>query len=382
MRKFFATMLITASCACSSLKKDNDPVNPQIPVSEQVSMRVNLYRAEGKKYFDSKGLYHHKGSVGDSALFSCLAYAGGVTTFDPSVFFTPEGKPLRHPDITPKDANAPISKDMVSGLLWCMYKLGKTDPQKALGLINKMIDYGRDHHVAGNWNFCSDEDVKVYGINSTTLAGKCIMTPAVMKDVHRVAKWLGRPCDDRCKLAMSLGVDIPNTPDGFEGHLAVIGTTRNGLVEGALNDNSLKQLKTMADRNPNNGLYSAAYERFKSGNQERTWEILTNPKYFPADRVADNTNYCTDYLFQRDELKDARLAVDTLGCVDYLDPGSAAPIRECELLSESDGAPLAQGDSVSRVIYNDDWLPCERDPLEPKTMTDWLFAYVIASGEI
>ena len=100
---FLPLFMALALTGCASFKKDNRPEDPRPdwPPPASVVERVSVYKEGGKAALDERGLVVLKDSIGDSALFSCLAYAGGLTEFDPAVFFTPEGKPLRHPDIAP-----------------------------------------------------------------------------------------------------------------------------------------------------------------------------------------------------------------------------------------------------------------------------------------
>lgn len=365
MKLLILLMLIS----CKQYVKDNNPMDPISAIPEHIQQKAKLYRELGQVAYDERGLYNHGGKIGDSALFSCLGMMARQTSFDVNLLFTQEGKPLRHPDIKPDISKTPISKDMVSGILWCLKVL---DNPVALELIDKMINYGRANTFLANWNFCSEQDVKDYDINLKDSAGRCIMVPAIMKDTHRVAIKLGRDCDVKCKLAMQVGINIPNAPKGYKGHLAALTTTRNGLIEGAINDNSLKALKELSDREPNNGIYSAAYHRFTDGDQSWTWEILGNEKIFPSDRLASNTEYCTDYLFQRDEIRKETLIV-TNGCVTWFDKNTKEPMKECG---------LTEGTSKVGVVYNDDWLPCPDKENHPKSMLEWLVAYTIASGEI
>lgn len=297
-----------ALVGCSALDKDNEPKDPPT-LRAEVSEQAAAYRPLVASGLDGYGLAVMGGSTGDSALFSCLARVAGGASFDPMVLFV-EGKPRRHPTIRPSatpnasgSLGTPISKDMVNGFLWCAWDVGrKGDKAHALRITQALIDFGRSHAdpVAG-WFFCDDEDRDAYQISDVDWLGRCLMPPAVVKDIYRVHKWAGGDCDDTCRYFSAIGTNLPDDRDGFERHLAVLTTMRNGLVEGALNDNSLKQLEHAAAAQPRNALYQAAYHLFGNGDQEAAFGALQDAALFPASALPTSANYCTDYLFQRDD---------------------------------------------------------------------------------
>jgi hypothetical protein len=101
---------------------------------------------------------------------------------------------------------------------------------------------------------------------------------------------------------MAIGPNIPSDETGFKRHLAVIGTVRNGLVEGGINDNSLKiVLQKAHEAQPRNALYQAAYHLYNDGVQDDAYRALTDESLFPRDHLPTSANYATDYLFQRDD---------------------------------------------------------------------------------
>jgi hypothetical protein len=266
---------------------------------------------------------------------------------------------------------------MVNGLLFCIHKLGKTDKDYASALLSKMIKAGKDNTFSGMWNFCTKDDIKEYAISREDIAGRCLMTPSIMKDTFRVYVWLGNDCDSYCKNVMAIGVNNVPRSEGYQGHLAVLSTVRNGLVEGGINDVSLDQLKYYAEKYPNNALYVAAYNRFKDGDQSKTWQLLSNEKLFPKDRASSSSEYCTDYLYQRDEVVDKSVKpVEKNGklCVTYFHPETKKKVEGC-------GFPLKPDGTVLVRMYNDDWLPCPGDK-DKKGMVDWGFARALANGEI
>lgn len=332
--------------ACSALKKDNEPKDAT-PL-DGVQARVELYRAGVKAGLDSHGAAVMGGSVGDSLLFSCLARVGGAADFDPAIFIR-SGQPVRHPDIAPSETpsasggrGTPISKDMLDGLQWCIWDVGrKGDKPHALELAQAVISFGLAHKagVAG-WFFCTEDDKVNYAIDDADWFGKCIATPSTVKDFYRLAIWAGGSCDTECRAWLAVGTNVPSDNTDFRRHLAVITTVRNGYADGAINDNSLKiVLENAARAEPRNGLYQGAFHSFGDGDQTAAWSALDDERLFPRDALPTGANYCTEYLFQRDTVK---------------------------------------GDSP-----NGDWLPCDGDfPAGARGRgIDFLFAWAVASGE-
>lgn len=304
---------VLAIVACSTLKKDNEP-QPSFPFSADASAQRDAYRAMLAGHLDEHGMVVMGSSIGDSGIFSCLARYAGVTKFDVSLIFTADGKPIRHPDIaTRRDENghlyadAPTSHDDLVGHLWCLYDLGKEDKPKALALVEKMIEFGKDHRAnlggildVPGWLFCTDEDRAVFDIDKRDWVSLCYMSPANVKDIYRVAKWLGADCDITCHLYMELGANLPTDHDGFNRHTAILTTVRNGCIEGGINDLSLDMLRKAAESQQENALFQAAYHLFKDGDQSPAYAALDSPR-FPRDRLPTKNDRCGLYIWERDQ---------------------------------------------------------------------------------
>ena len=327
MKILFQSIILSAILfslmACAALEKDNEPKEPN-EVKAEVKTQLDVYRPLVKAQADSHGLMVMGGSIGDSALFSCLARFSGAADFDPAILFR-SGQPIRHPDYGPivdgKKTRGPISRDMVAGILYCLLDLHRDgDTDHALDLASAMIDFGKAHKLTVGteigWLFCTEEDRTAYGITDEDWFGRCWMTPSVVKDIYRVAKMVGLACDADCQFYSTVGANIPADKTGFERHLAVIATVRNGLVDGGINDNSLKiVLQKAAESQPRNGLYQAAYHLYGDGNQEAAFAALSDEALFPRDKLPTRANYCSDYLFQRDD-DSAQPDADWLPCGD------------------------------------------------------------------
>ena len=373
MRYFFILLLLLSACD-NPFKKDNPKQETVTEPKQEILDRWDIYLEGAKSYLDSYGLVvMGHDAIGDSALFSCLARNAGVTDFNPEILFTPEGKPIRHPDISPKYSSTPISKDMVNGILWCLYDYSFENKSHALELVERMIKYGRANKDKDLWSFCTKEDIETYDIDDKRYYGRCVMTPAVSKDTYRLAMMLGWECDSDCKITMQTGTNLPSNNTGFRRHLAVLTTVRNGLIEGALNDNSLEiVLENAAKDVPRNALFHVAYHMFLDGNQSEAFKQANDKSLFPLNSVPTDQNYCTDYLYQRDETRDDDFMSNAEGCISYLDPISKEPVKECELDPNTE---------YTRYSYNKDWLPCPGKGGQGRGI-EWLFAMALALNKV
>lgn len=332
---------------CAALDKDNEPT-PPLAVEDTLKTQLHdVYVPALRLTLDENGLVVQGDSIGDSALFSCLARVAGAADFDPAILFR-DGKPIRHPSMhpNPNGSRAPISKDMVNGHLWCLYDLyRKGDTDHGLELVSAMISFGKSHPLTLQqelgWLFCTEEDRVTYKISETDWFGQCFMPPAVIKDIYRVAKALGMPCDEDCQFYSTIGFNIPADKTGFERHLAVLTTIRNGLLDGGINDNSLsKVLDTARVKEPRNAFYQAAFHLFTDGDQSAAFSDLKDQTLFPSDKLPTKANYCTEWLFQRDD------------------------------------------DSLSHEV-SPDWLPCPLGGRPDRGRGfEWAFAAALALGEI
>lgn len=301
-------IICLALTACGHFEKKHevkDPLPGTGPSKDQHAIYVDGVQAE----LDGRGLVLMAGDLDDSALFSCLAYAAQAVDFDVSLFFD-HGKPLRHPDVSPDNAASPTSKDMQQGLLWCLYAM--PDRAEALAIITEWIDYGLAHQTPVGWVFCTPEETAAYGISPANYLGMCVATPALIHDIYLLAKHLGYDCGFACQAWMLAGSrDLEKelqallsiSPLGYEKHLMVISTLRNGLIHGGVSDISLMFLKMAADSNPDNALYQASYHTFHDGDQSTAMSALQNIAYFPLERLPTDEEYCEYYLFQRDPTK-------------------------------------------------------------------------------
>lgn len=351
----------------------------EVPDERLAKLRAKqrIYQSLVMEQLDEHGLWVDKASIGDSALFSCLARVGGATAFNPAILFTKDGKPVRHPDIYLKQhAKTPISRDMVTGILWCLMDM--EDRIEARTLIAKMINYGRTHTVKllGNevgWSFCDKQDREIFKISETDFVGRCVMTPVMVKNIYVTAEWLGVPCDDDCNKYKFIGIDVGKDLRSYHRHLAVLNTMRGGIINGSVPKRLLEGVLRTAAKEKNNGLYLAALARFSDGNMDLALNALLDEKHYPMNRLPTKHEHCNNYLFSREEYEDVEIAADEKGCINYKETSD-------ELKSD---CGYAAGEKDFRYSYSEHWLPCP-DTKQPDRGygVDFLFAAAVVLNEL
>jgi hypothetical protein len=238
---------------------------------------------------DALGFFSPGGSIGDSILFSCLHQFATGTKISVLRSFSYEGFPLRHPEITSEDSATPISRDMIIGFMICA--ISSPDGTE---IMKRIVDVGRDN----NWDLCGD--APEYNISLNHRLSRCIMSPGLISTIYRVRTYLGVTCNTACKIAQEIPTGLSTHVEGFKRHLSILHIIIRGHT-GGISEDELDILEHHAKHEPNNALYQAAYHRFKDGNQSKAIHLLLNTSKFPEYGLPTTDNYCTHYLYQRDE---------------------------------------------------------------------------------
>lgn len=270
--------LLTFSLFFVSCKRDNKS-------SPSNSVDLDALKAKKALYCDlSWANYQAKGYVGercDSLLFTSLHAIACGEKFSVAEDEDPAqpGKWHRSPDRScyPNDSKSESSKDMYRGLGMYMWKYKKKDDLK------EVINYAESNGL----RFCD-------AIDNETLVSRCIMAPSFLLLLKKMLGEISLTSDQQD----SADATFVNT--GFRAHLDVLAILHSGSVYGGITDGDLKTLKAQALRQPANALYQAAWAKYSGGNQERAYQVLMSPDYFPENKLPTNENYCTPYLFQHD----------------------------------------------------------------------------------
>lgn len=292
--KYFIFLLVTITSGCGWFKKDNK-ATPSAHISE-LSDRDATYCALSKPIVES-----HGGTTDehcDAALFTSL-HALQCGYANPGIFEDgTTGKLCRRPGCTcyPKQpglssSDSGFSKDMATG----MQVFYSARPDK--DFAKRVSGYLADNKLTA----CD-------AVDAVTLASKCVMSSKIVYRWAQVEK-LGAERD------RDEPSDEPQALTGnteFRAHLDILGILTEYQLYSGISNSSIDTIKEQADREPNNLLYQAMLAKFVKGNQREIAEKLLLK--FPADRLPTSDDWCTDYLYQRDEIRDGGLNKDWLPC--------------------------------------------------------------------
>ena len=295
MRSLLLTSLLLVGCGGG--REEVEPTMGLEPVlASRLEAKDKLYRANMTKFQDSYGFLAPKG---DSLLFTCLYnFTGGGVNYRPAVV---NGRPLRHPEITPADSKTPISRDMMEGLLYCL------STAKDLSTLEAVITFLDDN--AGN--LCG-KDYSGFVVPIADIIGRCTITPTLAFEIRILWQQLANvpalgfiPFDN-----LLVFKDLT----GFEAHLLMIRLGLMGINRGYLTSEELNIVQYHTNRQPRNALYSAIYHRFTDGRFEDAAAILDNEDLFPSSHNPTSQTRCADYLWQREDAPK-----DWSGCGDNIE---------------------------------------------------------------
>ena len=262
-RHIIAALASFVLAGCASV--DEKPL-PAIP--QQLAEKVAIYKRLQPDFLDEFGWAHEKC---DSVLFTSLCVAAGgcpdANIYDAESTAEP-GRWYRHKLQNCYDLGesaSDISKDMFAGLAFVLDEAAKA----------RIVDYGK----ANDW-------IMGRGPISRTYLTPPLRWLFTGWPVTTTDNWLPSPI---------------NT--GYRAHLDILSILLRAKERGnATTELELKYLKLQTERVPRNALFQAAYHRFLDGDQSKAVEILMDETLFPADKLPTSAdNYCTDYLWQRDD---------------------------------------------------------------------------------
>jgi hypothetical protein len=257
MLKLLFIILALSSC------QKREPKKPQ-QVNEAVVAKAELYKRLHTGWAHGRGC----DSVGFSAL---CRLAGGCKDV---VITDAEGEPgrwYRNPekDCYPDKSKSDISKDMFMMLFPYLYATG--DKQN----LREIYEYGKEN----GW------------IMGRGYISRTFMTPPMVFLLQRMIGFSTSEIPQSSKQVEKAG---------FEKHLDAISLMLKGMIGEGLDPIQYEEIRQYAQKNPQNALFQALYNKYRDGNQSIAIEILKNEKYFPSDRLPTSADRCEEYLWQRD----------------------------------------------------------------------------------
>lgn len=287
MWKFIILMMIVG---CGPFKKHNEPQDPLTLKREAIISKLERYINLEKDITDNYGFVDR----GDGILFSCLKYvAGGEVNWQAAE--KEPGRWERHPELSyqkpdpdlTNDSNSRFSKDMEVGLQWCFWHA------RDLSATTRHIEYLE----AKNWDLCGG---KSGALTYEDWLGRCLLNSNGKANLYEVGYQLGGDENWRQNVPQIWNPFAEN----YSAHLVVLTILRRGIMLGGIDDLQLRFLKEKAEKNPRNALYVASYHLFLDGDMEAAADILLDETLFPAESLPTTANYCTHYLFQKEQESD------------------------------------------------------------------------------
>ncbi len=180
-------------------------------------------------------------------------------------------------DCGPKfgNSNSTISRDMMIGLLWHLWR------NKDLQTANELM-LGLKKNL--------------YWMKGQGNAGTLLWTPSLLNTLAQIILVLGGP-EYRTELLLPASF---SKLDGYRAHLAVWHLHLRGEIFGNISEDDLNVLKYHVERNPKNPLFQAAYHKYTDGIQDTAILLLLDSNEWPANKLPTTKEHCEEWPIQRD----------------------------------------------------------------------------------
>jgi len=288
MKIFVLAFLLAVGCGgCGTEKKKEEKkadLSELLPIIEE---RKAFYLAQSLQKKDGYGWDIN--SKCDGLLFNSLwAVAGAPINIE--MARDSSGKWYRHASQScykEGGATSEISRDMILGLLLYIWEY------KRLDIIQALIKYGEAH----NWRMGEGDKTKTgIRVNLKATIFELQYRLGGGDSLHRA--W---PQAWDKPVPFSLAAMKP----GYETHLQILHIYIRGLITERISVREYDLLKHYTNREPRNALYSAVFHLFTDSNMLGPVNLLLDTSLFPASHLPTNLQYCTEYLFQRDQYSDS-----------------------------------------------------------------------------
>lgn len=279
-RTRIVSAFLALAFSCSATHKPIAPIGNIAPIKAK---RLEYCDLSWPEYFNQA----YVDGECDSLLFTSLRGIG-CNDIDIEAFQGAAGQWFRSPThdcLETHGADSDISKDMLLGL--ANYLWWSRDEKNA----NALIEYGLKHY----WVMGRSENVCV-GFT------KCLMPPELINNFYNIRSLIktGAPYSGRF-VDTIFGFMTRKPQKGFLAHLEVLHILLNGSLYGYVTQSEYTELKTQATREPHNALFQAAWHLYSDGDQTIATALLMDESHFPSHKLPTNKNYCSGYLYQRDE---------------------------------------------------------------------------------
>lgn len=183
-------------------------------------------------------------------------------------------RPLSYERCYPGSSKSTISRDMLTGVLWWIWR------NKRLDVAQDLFEYGK----STDWIMGDGDISRIY------------FTPALQSTLAEMIYRLGG--DNKIVYRSIPQVNTQNV--NFAAHLDMLHILLRAEMIGSIEANALTIVKYNYKRSPKNAFYSYVYHKYTDGNQQETIGILLDELVFPSMQLPSTANYCTEWRWQRD----------------------------------------------------------------------------------
>jgi len=284
MKYLFCLLFIFGCGDLNPFKKDNEKKDP-IPTPIKILVQqANRYCEWEYPRYQTRGYVHSKC---DGAGFTSL-HALKCPNIHLDIFTDEEGKLWRSPTkdcMKNGESKSESSKDMHLMRMFTAFL------QNDISYFNKVITYGTEN----NWVMCKVSDIES--------ASRCILTPSLIDLLYDARIKLKGVTPSLKTFKEESLADIPLNK-GYQAHLEILKIGLIGYVYGQISDWHLSRLKGYAKRENQNALFQFFYHMYQDGNMMVPILILES---FPRSYLPTSSQWCTKYLWQRDQDSDSWL---------------------------------------------------------------------------
>lgn len=265
--KYLLLLLLTVSCCA---RKGSVIIHPHT-----LDSKARVYKNLIKEHQDGNGFI--LSSLCDSLLATSLA---GISlpkeVIDITAARADDGQWFRRPSqdcYATGDSKSTISRDMLLGLYWYIWRHKMLDEAEAL------YQYGESHNwIMGEGNFPDGFD-------------RVIMSPAMISTLAQIIYELGGT-DRNISRRLPTVWTVPEP--GFQQHLTALHLVLRREVYGSISPNARHVLGELYYDSPNNPLFAVGVQDLK-----RAEAILMNEAWFPSHRLPTTEDRCSGWLPER-----------------------------------------------------------------------------------
>lgn len=297
MKLLIIACLFLTSCGWWT-KETKDSEDPGKNRFELLQEKKDLYESMTQLLKNENGILPHDGDT--LWLNSLYALAGGNVNLDAFLYIN--DSICREPGCKSFENNVSKSNCSYDGILpYAMARFVNKELDKLEGMIERADKYDRYMCEGGLDEYRKMNLILYYTIKAAIKKLKNEGLPERPNPIDVAKEY---KLNEKDELNQNSDDVIPAI-SGYRAHLTMLHIDFVGMIYDGVNQIEYKFIEYQAKRQPKNALYQAIYHAYNDGDQSDAINMCFNDTYFPSDKLPTNENYCTEYLWQRDEENDS-----------------------------------------------------------------------------